>query len=538
MTDNHIAPQKETPIELIGGKSKADQTGQSLTEEQEQAFIGTLSRAEAQVAAKYLDANATDEDGTDITEDQDYVSPYPRTDTGNGEIIKDISGNNIRYDHGLGKYFTFNGQLWEVDHKEIITQYAIDAARKRQALSILIKNPTERKIEYGFGVHSENGGKLNSALKLFRTFSGIAVGSDDWNTNNFLIQFNNGVVNLKTGEFRPGTPEDMIRQTVNFDYEADAECPLWVQTISEIMDNNSDMIKYMQDIIGYSLTGETSEQCFFILTGDGSNGKSILLNMLLALLGDYSIHTPFSTFEAWKYRFYSNDLARMTDARLVTSSESSQSGVLNEERVKSMTGGDPITARFLRKEYNTFTPKFKIMLAVNTLPEIQGNDNGIWRRIKVIPFNVSFRGREDFTLGKKLEQELPGIMNWAIKGALAWQQHGLIEPQIVTDAVNAYRSESGPITGFLYNMTVADNSAKVQASDLYNAYCAYCVHADTIPGSQTLFGRQMRTMGYSSRKSNGTNWYFGFSLTDFDLSRDVYKEELIVDDPEELADPF
>jgi len=472
------------------------------------------------VSEKYIKSNFASESEPDSDEVQDYESPYPRTDTGNAEIIHDLSSSDIRYDHGIGKNFIYNGQYWETDHKEIITQYAIDAARRRQALSVLINNPKERKREYEFGLQSENSGKLNSALKVFRSMDGIAVDPDAWNRNNFLIQFNNGVVDLKTGNFRPGAYEDMITQTVNYDYDADAKCPTWEKTIKEIMDDNPKMVEYIQSIVGYSLTGETSEQVFFILTGDGSNGKSVLLNMLLALLGHYSIHTPFSTFEAWKYRFYSNDLARMVNARLVTSSESSQSGVLNEERTKSMSGGDPITARFLRKEYSTFIPKFKIMLAVNTLPEIQGNDNGIWRRIKVIPFNVSFKGREDFSLGKKLEQELPGIMNWAITGALAWQKHGLREPQIVADAVNAYRSDASPVTGFLNKMAIMGSLERVQASTLYRAYSAYCVDTNTIPGSQTLFGLRMRSKGYSSQKSNGTNWYFGLTLKDDDSETD------------------
>jgi len=520
--------QQETPTELIGGKSNADLTGQSETQEQEHTFIEALSSAEAQVAAKYIKANEADENKTDPTEDQDYESPYPRTDTGNAEIIFDLSANDIRYDHGMGKYFTFNGQHWEGDHKEIIIQYAIAAARKRQALSVLINDPKERKAEFNFGLHSENGGKLNTAMKVARTFDGIAVNTTDWDQNNFLVQFKNGIYDLQSGLFRDGTPEDMIRQTVGFNYDPDATCPVWEDAILEIMDYDSEMVEYIQDIIGYSLTGETTEQEFYILTGNGSNGKSILLNMLLALLGDYSIHTPFSTFEGWKYRFNSNDLARLVDARLVTSSESSQSGVINEERVKSITGGDPITARFLRKEFTTFTPKFKIMLAVNTLPEIQGNDNGIWRRIKVIPFNVSFKGREDFSLGKKLEQELPGIMNWAIKGALRWQKHGLSEPQIVINAINAYRSESGPITGFFNKMITEGSYERAQSTKLYEAYCEYCLDEDKVSGTQTMFGRQLRSLGYSSQKSNGTNWYYGISL----------KESYEIEDSGEDVDVF
>jgi putative DNA primase/helicase len=441
-----------------------------------------------------------------------FINPtYPHTDSGNAELVVSMYFNKLKYDHDQQKYFIYNDQYWIMDNKETIIQYGKAAARMRQELSIYIENPNLSDAEFEFGVRSENLSKIRNAFKIARSDDRIAVETSNWSNNEYLVQFSNGLYDIEREVFRSGTPEDMIRQTVGYNYDSGAVCPVWDKALLEMMEGNLDLVQYIQTAVGYSLTEKTTEQCLFFLTGDGANGKSVFLNMLLLLLGGYALNTPFSVLEAKKRSSNSNDLARLVGARLITSSESSESGRLNEERVKGMTGGDSITARFLYKEHVTFIPGFKIWGAVNTLPEIHGTDNGIWRRIRVIPFNASFLGREDQHLGQKLHRELPGIMNWAIEGAHEWKRHGLIEPKIVVDATKTYRADSDIVGSFLDTTVEKNPSDKIQASALFQEFMSYCTNAGLTPGTQTKFGRQMRSLGYKSTKLSGTTWYEGIS---------------------------
>jgi len=245
---------------------------------------------------------------------------------------------------------------------------------------------------------------------------------------------------------------------------------------------------------------------------------------LLSLLGTYAANSPFSTFEAKDYE-RSNDIARLVGARFVSSSESSQSRRLNEERIKAITGGDKITARFLYQEFFTYAPKFKIWFAVNALPEIRGTDNGIWRRIKVVPFDVSFKGREDYQLTDKLRNELPGIMNWAIRGAHMWMRNGLPEPPRVKDATNEYRSESDIVAAFIDEKAIRNPALNIKAGTLYKVFRDYCLQTGQHAMTSAMFGRQMRQLGYDKRKSNGTMQYEGIGF------EDPYERAPIAEDP-------
>ncbi len=436
---------------------------------------------------------------------------YPRSDTGNAELFADVHKGITRFDHTRKKWFIYNDQYWVRDETEQIYHLAKVAARKLQELAIHVPFEEERKKALSWAIGSENLNRIKSALQIASSISPIAVKQSDWANNDYLIQFENGVYDLKTSEFRDGLPEDMNFQSTGYEYDAEAACPIWEEKLLEMMKGDSEMVSFLQRAIGYSLTGVTSEQCLFFLTGDGSNGKSVVLDTLLALLGGYANHSPFSTFEA-KDNDKSNDLARLVGTRLVSSSESSQTRRLNEERIKAITGSDQITARFLYQEYFTYTPQFKIWLAVNSLPEIRGTDNGIWRRIKVIPFDVSFKGREDRFLTQKLRKELPGIMNWAIRGATEWMSTSLSEPKRVAMATDTYRSESDTVAAFLEEKIYNDPALKVSASVLFAKFREYCHNSGIYPMTQAMFGSQMRQLDYDKKKSGGTYWYIGITL--------------------------
>jgi len=434
-----------------------------------------------------------------------------RSDYGNAQLFAELHGNTTRYDHTRKKWYLYNGQFWNLDKTEQVLHLAKDVARKRQELAMAVASDEERKKDLRWAIGAENLSRFNSMLSVAEAFDPIAITADAWEGGDWLIQFENGVYDLETATFRDGLPEDMNYQSTGFNYDPQATCPVWEDAILEMMDNDPEMVSFLQHAIGYSLTGSTREQCLFILTGYGCNGKSVVLDTLLHLLHEYGMNSPFSAFEV-KNNEQSNELARLVGARLVSSSESSQTRKLNEERIKMITGGDKVTARFLYQEHFTYTPKFKLWFAVNTLPEIRGTDNGIWRRIKVIPFDVSFKGREDFELTDKLLKELPGIMNWAIRGAHLWIKNGLPEPHRVKSATNEYRSESDIVAVFLDEKVIKNPAQSVKASKLYATFRDHCIRSGQHAMSVSMFGRQMRQLGYDKRKSNGAMIYDGVGL--------------------------
>jgi len=401
---------------------------------------------------------------------------YKHSDYGNAELFVELHQNITRFDHTRKKWYLWNGQYYKMDETEQIYHIAKDTARKRQEIAMSVSFDEERKKDLKWAIGIENMSRFRNMLSIAEAFTPIAVTADAWESGDYLIQFENGVYDLERAKFRDGQSQDMNYQSTGFAYDPDANCPIWENAILEMMNGDTEMVNFLQHALGYSLTGLTTEQCLFILTGGGSNGKSVVLDTLLSLLGGYGSNSPFSTFEA-KNNETSNDIARLFGTRLVSSSESSQSRRLDEERIKAITGSDKITARFLYQEFFTYTPKFKIWFAVNTLPEIRGTDNGIWRRIKVVPFDVSFQGREDRSLTQKLHHELPGIMNWAIQGAHQWMSHGLPIPSRVKDATDIYRSNSDIVAAFLDEKVSKDLVLKIKASVLYKVFREYCIQS-------------------------------------------------------------
>ncbi len=309
------------------------------------------------------------------------------------------------------------------------------------------------------------------------------------------MNVSNGTLDLRTGELRPHRREDWLTKITPIVYDPEASCPQWHAFLRCILAGRQDVIDFLQRAIGYSLTGDTSEQCLFLLHGTGANGKSTFLEIARALLGDYAEQAEFSTFLHKDRDTVRNDLAKLRGARFVSAVEVEEGRRLSEVVVKQLTGGDTITARFLFKEFFDFKPGFKLWLAANHKPVIRGTDYAIWRRIHLVPFTVTIpREEQDKKLPAKLKKELPGILAWAVKGCLAWQQDGqLVAPGAVEAATTAYRAEMDLIGGFLDECCVQQENAHAEASDLYNAYRVWS--GDKIT-TQTAFGRRLGERGF------------------------------------------
>jgi putative DNA primase/helicase len=307
---------------------------------------------------------------------------------------------------------------------------------------------------------------------------------------------------------------DLITKVIPVTYDPNAECPKWLGFLDKIMDGNQELISFLQRTVGYALTGDTREQCFFILHGDGANGKSTFIKTIGALLGDYAQAASFETFLSKNQgNVANNDIARMQGKRFISAVEAEESRRLAENVIKQVTGGDVVAARFLYREYFEFVPQFKIFLTTNHKPKINCNDPAIWRRVKLIPFTVSIpEEKQILDLDEQLKDEFSGILNWAIEGCLDWQRNGLQTPEEVVNATKDYRNEMDTVNEFLEECCTLLPNVKVNPTALFDAYKKFCEKNGEIFLSMKKFGASLNKKGYEVTKTNSRTWRLGIGL--------------------------
>ncbi len=455
---------------------------------------------------KVFDRDPTENLNLDLEEE---VRPYPRTDAGNAEFLNSLFGRLIRYVHRAGEWRLWTKRQWEPDTKGKIEQLALLVARHRLGLAAAISNDGERLAETKWAMSSESIARRRDMLAAARSIPGIACEPNDFDRDPFLLNLQNGTLDLRAGKLLEHDPALMQSKIAPVDYIAGADCPRWQQFLHEIFDGNADLIDFLRRAVGYSLTGDTREQCLFVLHGGGANGKSTLLGILKRLLGDYQTNADFATFSyaREKQAGVRDDLAALVGARLVTASEAAVGLRFSEGRVKQLTGGDPVTCRPLYGKYFDLIPTFKLWLSCNHKPTVRDTSEAFWRRVHLIPFNVSFRGREDTELSSKLAAELPGILAWAVLGCLEWQADGLQPPGIVQAATASYREAEDVIGTFLTDRTEISPDAVTLSKTLNDAYLQWCDSNNEKPASRKVLGEALAERGFiSDRRNVGRVW--------------------------------
>ena len=418
---------------------------------------------------------------------------FPLSEAGDAECFADLHQTDVRFDHHRGRWLITDktSGIWVPDPVERLTQLAVEAMRLRQQQANAMTDADEKKKTWLWAFRGESQSRINSALKLARSVPPLNDDGLNWDKDPFLLGTQNGVVDLRTGTFRKAVAADRVTMRVRADYDPAATCPLWLETLENIFAPSSDtgvhdfvekrnesrrVVGFMQRALGYSITGDCREECCFFTWGEGGNGKGTVMNTLGWLLGDYTDDMPYSTLErSDKGGGIPNDVAKLADKRFITCGEVNEFNI-NESRLKALTGRDPITARFLHKEFFTFIPVCKIWIATNRKPKIVGQDDGIWRRIHLIPFTQKFEGRENKQLKDQLRIELPGILNWVIEGTRLWLRDGLQPPETVQAATAAYRQESNPVTPFIESCCVTGKGLRAQALLAFKAYEEFCVN--------------------------------------------------------------
>ncbi len=403
--------------------------------------------------------------------------PFPLTEAGDAEFFVHGTKDFVRYDHRRGRWLVFSHHRWVPQTNGELLRLALAAMRARQA-SALRSTGEGRAQRIKWALAGESGSRLRSLLSIAQNLEPVADAGDGWDDNPWLLGTPNGVVDLRTGSLRDGTPNDRITMSTRVPFDPEASCPLFDKVIREIFNDDPKTIAYIDRYIGYSITGDCQEESLAICWGGGANGKGTLMNTIGWILGDYADDLPFSAFELHSRAGIPNDIAKLVNKRFVTASETGEAQRLNEARIKALTGRDPITARFLHKEFFTFEPNAKFWLATNHRPDVHDDSEGLWRRLHLIPFTASFIGREDRTLKERLRAEGPGILARAVRGCLAWQERGLDPPELVRTATEAYRAESMPLAQFLDERCIVHEDARVTFGELFKAYVQWSGRSD------------------------------------------------------------
>ena len=342
----------------------------------------------------------------------------------------------------------------------------------------------------------------------------VSILPSDFDQDIWSLNTQSGILDLKQGTLSEHSYAQFMSKITNTEYSDKMDCPRWRQFLDDIFDGDQALIQYIQKAVGYSLTGSTQEQCMFICVGNGRNGKSTFLDTISDIMGDYAANIQPETIMVKQISSSANsDIARLKGARFVTTVEPNEGVRLNEGLVKQVTGGDRVTARQLYGQEFEYTPEFKIWMGTNHKPIIRGQDDGIWRRLHIIPFNVQIpKDKVDKTLKDKLRQEYVGILNWAVEGCLLWQRDGLEPPSIVTQAVSEYKTEMDVIAAFLDECTER-GPGETRAHILYQAYKEWAKDNGQYIMSNTKFGLELNKRFNKVKDRNGWK-YLGILLVD------------------------
>lgn len=426
------------------------------------------------------------------------------TDIGNAERFANQHRDTVRFCNLWKKWIVWDGKRWTVDNSQTVKVLARQTVRSIYREASQEEAEQLRKAIAQHGQSSEGEGRLRAMISLAQM--DLAVQPEELDKDPWLLNVQNGTVDLRTGELRSHRKEDLLSKMVQVIYDPKATAPLWEAFLSRIFDANEELIEWLQRAVGYSLSAENREQVFFLCHGVGANGKSTFLNTLKYLLGDYSEQAPFQTFLKTTSETVRNDLAKLQNCRFVSALEAEEGRKLSEVVIKQLTGGDPITARFLYGEYFTYVPQFKIWMATNHKPTITGTDYGIWRRVKLIPFEVVIPPEErDEKLSEKLTEELPGILAWAVHGCLRWQEQRLVpEPEIVKIATEQYRTEEDVLGAFLTDRCISRKDLSASAADLFETYQQWAKTNGEEIVSQKKFGGYLTHRGFRREKSSLT----------------------------------
>jgi putative DNA primase/helicase len=424
------------------------------------------------------------------------------TEDGLASVFTRRFGKDWRYIAAWGRWLTWTGRRWNED----IVLHVQHLVRG------ICRSAAARADSPRLKAKLASASTISAVERIARSDPKHAATVDEWDADIWLLNTVDGVVNLKTGAMRAHDSKD--RMTKITTASPRGQCPLWLSFLEQVTGGDKDLQDYLQRAAGYFLTGSTQEHALFFLYGTGSNGKSVFVNTLVTIWGDYAANAPMETFMDNRNDRHPTDLAGLRGARVVTATETEQGRRWNESRIKEITGGDRITARFMHKDNFTYPPTYKVLMSGNHKPAIRNVDEAMRRRMHLIPFEVTIpREKRDRQLQDKLLKERDGILAWALEGCMQWQRMGLCPPESVQVATSEYFEAEDAMGRWIEERCVLTANAKSLTAELFTDWKQWAEGAGEFAGSQRRFSDLLTARGTEKwRNGMGLRGFKGIGL--------------------------
>lgn len=410
----------------------------------------------------------------------------------------------LRHVEAWGSWMIWDGQVWRRDADNV----ALD--RARQVCRKVAEGCDNKRLAKDIAAKKTAA----NVLYLAKADRRQAAVVEQWDTDGWLLNTPAGVTDLRKelGNVRPHRAEDYMTKITAA--TPAGECPLWKKFLDRVTAGDLELQGYLQRLAGYCLTGSTREHAMFFLYGTGANGKSVFINTLSGIMGAYARPAPIETFTEAQGERHPTELAGLRGARMVTAAETEEGRKWAEAKIKALTGGDPIAARFMRQDFFEYVPTFKLVIAGNHKPHLRTVDEAVRRRFHLVPFAVTIPAEErDEQLADKLRAEWPGILAWMIEGAIDWGGMGLCPPEAVRAATDDYLRDQDVVQQFLEECCELGPFRNEATADLYEALQAWAAEAGLGIGKQRWFGRQLQGKGcHPDKGTGGVRTYVGLSL--------------------------
>lgn len=407
----------------------------------------------------------------------------------------------LRYCHDTGAWYVWEGSHWRQNRDKIAFSWARQLVRK-----------LNRSAEFKTKAITGKASFAASVERFAQADRAFAVTTEKWDRARDLLGTPGGTVDLRTGIMRPAAREDHITKTTAITPAETADCPTWLAFLAQATAKDAGLIRFLQQWCGYCLSGSTREHALLFIYGPGGNGKSVFLNTLAGILADYVASAAMDTFTSSPGDKHPTDLAMLRGARLVTATETEEGRAWAEARIKQMTGGDPVTARFMRQDFFTYTPQFKLTIAGNHKPALRNVDDAARRRFNIVPF-LHKPETPDRHLEHKLKAEWPGILRWMIEGCLDWQEHGLVRPAIVVDATAEYFEAQDAFSQWLKECCIIGPPASAKPGELLASFTGWCQrNGEMTPNRNKMRGMLERVPTLKYVTNGGTQWVRNIKL--------------------------
>lgn len=432
------------------------------------------------------------------------------TDVGNAARLVQRHGHRIRYCYGPEQWLIWDGRRWKPDDRGLIVRLC-----KKTALAILDEAKRapadDQKWLVEWAMLSQKRDRISAMAALAQPE--VAVGPDDLDADPWAFNCLNGTIDLRTGELRAHRQDDLITKIAPVEYDPAAACPRFDRFLHEVFGGDEELMQFVQRWHGHCLSADIREQYLPIYHGEGNNGKSVLLDTISAVMGDYAGEAPPDLITVRKHPEHPTEIADLLGKRLVVASETERDAELRLQLIKRLTGNARLKARRMRQDYFEFARSHKMILVTNNRPAIKEDTEAAWRRLRLVPFDVIIpKEQRDPDLMRKLRSEWPGMLAWMVRGCVDWLREGLTEPDAVVVATEAYRGAANSLEAFLTECCTLGEGLVCRSSDLLAAYGEWCARQRRIPLQGRALAAALKSKGCAPTRLEGMRQWLGLAL--------------------------